>query len=54
MIYTISDEIHQLFVLGRGGQIKDVIIDSSGAVVGIGGYKFFKNVRENAKSSELI
>lgn len=35
VIFAISDEVHQLFVPGRGGQIKDVIIDSAGALVGI-------------------
>ncbi len=35
VLYAISDEIHQLFVPGRGGQIKDVILDSFGAIVGI-------------------
>jgi len=35
MLYAISDEVHQLFVPGRGGQIKDVIIDSTGVSVGI-------------------
>jgi VanZ family protein len=34
ILYAISDEIHQLFVLGRGAQLRDVLIDSSGAVVG--------------------
>jgi VanZ family protein len=38
VLYAISDELHQLFVLGRGGQVKDVIIDSAGASVGIGVY----------------
>lgn len=41
MFYAISDEIHQLFIPGRGGQVKDVIIDSAGAVVGILGYNGF-------------
>jgi len=41
VLYAISDEVHQLFVPGRGGQIKDVIIDSFGAVVGIGFYLGF-------------
>lgn len=36
VLYAVSDEIHQLFVPGRGGQLKDVFIDSSGVVVGIG------------------
>jgi VanZ family protein len=35
VLYSISDEFHQLFVPGRGGQIKDVFIDSAGAFVGI-------------------
>ena len=38
LAYAISDEVHQLFVPGRGGQIKDVIIDTAGATVGIGLY----------------
>lgn len=33
-LYAISDEIHQFFVPGRGGQVKDVIIDSVGVSVG--------------------
>lgn len=38
VLYAISDEVHQLFVPGRGGQAMDVLIDSAGAVVGIGLY----------------
>ncbi len=33
-LYAISDEIHQAFVPGRGPQVKDVFIDSAGAIVG--------------------
>lgn len=32
-IYACSDEIHQLFVLGREGAIRDVIIDTCGGSV---------------------
>jgi len=35
VLYAISDEVHQLFVPGRGPQVKDVFIDSAGACVGI-------------------
>ena len=35
VLYAASDEIHQLFVPGRGSQLKDVIIDSAGSLVGI-------------------
>lgn len=35
MLYAISDEIHQLFVPGRSGQITDVCIDTIGVLFGI-------------------
>lgn len=41
VLYAISDEMHQLFVPGRGGQVKDVLIDSAGSVIGILGYNGF-------------
>ncbi len=34
-LYAASDEIHQLFVPGRAGQIRDVLIDSCGVFAGI-------------------
>jgi VanZ family protein len=43
VLYAISDEIHQIYVPGRSGQIKDVVIDSAGALAGIGMYMFKKN-----------
>lgn len=35
IIYAATDEIHQLYVVGRSGQLKDVWIDSIGVFVGI-------------------
>lgn len=35
MLYAISDEIHQLYIPGRSGEVGDVIIDTFGAFVGI-------------------
>ncbi len=35
ILYAISDEVHQLFVDGRSGELRDVFIDSIGASVGI-------------------
>jgi len=35
VIYAISDEIHQLFVDGRGAEVKDVCIDALGGSLGI-------------------
>ena len=34
VVFAITDEWHQVFVPGRSGQIKDVLIDSSGALCG--------------------
>ena len=34
-IYAFIDEIHQLFIPGRGSQIRDVLIDSIGAIMGL-------------------
>ena len=36
MLYAASDEVHQLFVAGRSGMVKDVFIDTAGALCGIG------------------
>ena len=35
ILYAITDEIHQYFVLGRYGTWTDVLIDSAGAITGI-------------------
>ena len=34
-VYAATDEFHQLFVPGRSGQVKDVLLDSCGAAVGV-------------------
>ena len=34
-LYSITDEIHQLFVPGRAGMIQDVIIDTLGVMLGV-------------------
>jgi VanZ family protein len=35
IIYAAGDEIHQLFVPGREGRLRDVLIDSSGIVTAL-------------------
>jgi len=35
IMYACSDEIHQLFIFGRSGEIRDVLIDSLGSFLGI-------------------
>ena len=33
-MYAATDEFHQLFITGRSGEIRDVLLDSSGAAAG--------------------
>ncbi|MBE6845628.1 MAG: VanZ family protein [Ruminococcus sp.] len=35
LLYAASDELHQKFVEGRSGELRDVIIDFSGSLTGI-------------------
>ena len=39
-LYACSDEIHQLFIVGRTGRVLDVIIDTLGASTGVFSYYF--------------
>ena len=44
ILYAAGDEIHQIFVPGRGARITDVLIDSIGAAVGVCGIRLI-NIR---------
>ena len=35
VLYAASDELHQTFVSGRAGMIKDVLLDSCGSLLGM-------------------
>ncbi len=56
-IYSISDEIHQLFVPGRSGLITDVLIDTLGIIVGglfyILIFKYVKKVKNIIKHKKI-
>lgn len=49
--YATTDEVHQLFVDGRSGQFKDVCIDSSGGLVGVGISAFMNTWYEKYKGN---
>ena len=34
VLFAVTDEIHQLFIEGRSGEVRDVLIDSAGAALG--------------------
>lgn len=48
-LYAVSDEVHQYFVPGRGPKVMDVLIDSTGALIGI---TFIKII--NWKSKNIV
>ena len=33
-LYASTDELHQTFIPGRSGELRDIVIDSSGAILG--------------------
>lgn len=35
-LYAASDEIHQVFIPGRTGQVSDVLVDTTGGIIGLG------------------
>ena len=35
ILYSVSDEIHQMFVVGRSCELRDMLIDSLGSILGI-------------------
>lgn len=46
-LYAASDEIHQIFVPGRTAKVLDMLIDTSGASIGIIFYCIFENKWRN-------
>lgn len=54
VLYAISDEVHQLFIPGRSGEVMDVLIDSAGVSVGIGGYYLLTLSNKLIESDRLL
>lgn len=44
VVYAVSDELHQLFVPGRGAEVEDFITDSIGALIGLPSYGVIRSV----------
>ena len=44
ILYAVFDELHQIFVPGRGVELRDVLTDSAGAVTGVFLYKGAKRL----------
>ena len=45
IVYAVSDELHQTFISGRSGEVRDVIIDSLGSLTGIYLYYLYNKIR---------
>ena len=51
MLYSISDEVHQLFVPGRSAEIIDVLIDTAGASLGV--WRWGRKYKLKTRKTEL-
>lgn len=55
-LYACSDEIHQYFVPGRSNEIRDILIDTAGAMLGaliaFGITKLFLNFRKQKNTAD--
>ena len=54
--YAETDEVHQLFVPGRSGQLKDVLIDTAGGALGLGllALILYRKRRRKMKETEKL
>lgn len=57
ILFAVTDEIHQLFISGRSGEARDVLIDSAGAGLGVAVYSIAERIwkfRRKKDSKEPI
>jgi len=52
LAYAASDELHQLFVPGRSGELRDILIDTLAASVGIGLYAILNKKHKSGINSK--
>ncbi len=53
MLISIIDETYQLQIVGRGGELNDVVIDTIGSATGIGLNKVVCNVKQKLPNNQL-
>ncbi|APH18391.1 VanZ family protein [Clostridium botulinum] len=49
ILYACTDEFHQLFIPGREGKVRDVLIDSIGVFIGVFLIYTFEFIKEHRK-----
>ena len=47
IIYSFTDELHQLFIPGRAGQLQDILIDLIGIILGYISYTLYLKINKN-------
>lgn len=52
LVYAVSDEVHQHFVPGRSMQLQDILVDLTGAVLGVMFILIVAKIRKRRKSHE--
>ena len=53
-LYALTDEVHQLFVPGRGFQWLDLVMDSLGILLGLSLYVFVQFLRPKAQEQQPL
>lgn len=48
-LYAASDEFHQLFIIGRSGEFRDIMIDSCAAMIGVFIISIFVRILQKSK-----
>jgi len=51
-LYACTDELHQLFVEGRTSQFTDVLIDTTGAIIGVTIFTILLSIISNLKNTK--
>ncbi|MCT1905546.1 VanZ family protein [Oceanobacillus sojae] len=54
ILYAVTDEVHQLYIPGRSGEVRDVLIDSAGASLGIMIYLIVSRLAGRIKDKRTV
>jgi VanZ family protein len=52
--YAVTDEVHQLFVSGRSGEVRDILIDTIAGALGIALYLGLRRLYGTSKKTKNI
>jgi len=49
VFYAVFDEVHQLFIPGRNSELRDLLVNSVGASMGVGAYLVLRKGKEKSQ-----